>query len=114
MPDVCHQAANIDKGLMKSIGCEQADEKSLFLRRFRHGPFRGAAGSGQRHWHAQLVLAWQEIGQAGFRPRRDPSDCPRAKFAWVEWEAICWGTVEAECKRELAAMTHSRMVGPRM
>ena len=64
MPDVNHQGANIDKSLMKAAGLGTVDEKMLFLRRFRHGPFNKSADGGARHWQHQMATAWQVLQRA--------------------------------------------------
>ena len=43
---MCHTAANVDRNLLKQSGLDQCEAKSLYLKRYRHGPFasRGAGG----------------------------------------------------------------------
>ena len=64
MPDVKHQGANIDRSLMKAAGLGTVDEKMLFLRRFRHGPFNKSADGGARHWQHQMATAWEVLQRA--------------------------------------------------
>ena len=50
-PDVNHQAHNIDKSVLKACGIGHLDGKTMFLARFRHGPFSQGEGG---HWQGQL------------------------------------------------------------
>jgi hypothetical protein len=55
-PDINHQEANIDSGMMAASGLEQVDAKVLFLSRFNHGPWRGGRWLGVQREAAQALV----------------------------------------------------------
>jgi hypothetical protein len=68
-PDINHQTSNIDKGVFSACGLGHVDAKSMFLARFRHGPFSGSGGG---HWQAQLREAHKAAKHCAHKPEQEP------------------------------------------